>query len=226
MTEWSIDSRVRSGDACRASAILARAQRRDVRPNIWASRRSDGGLPACTLSRYAATAASSAGLASIACSSRGPLVRPPGSRPSSTAGRRPMRCWRPALSMMGRWPRTGSACKPATRSRNADWPRCSDAHPAAGREPESPMHGAHRRSQTHPAARLRLNRTPWRHPGERGPGPHARPCFRQPKPAASAIGHAPAADRPWRHAYAHRLTNRRSSRPRARLGDKGPVRGG
>ena len=46
------------GDACRAWAILARAQRRDVRPKTWASRRSDSGLPACTLSRYAATAAS------------------------------------------------------------------------------------------------------------------------------------------------------------------------
>ena len=43
---------------CRASAILARAQRREVRPNIWASLRSDSGLPAFTLSRYAATAAS------------------------------------------------------------------------------------------------------------------------------------------------------------------------
>jgi hypothetical protein len=40
-----------SGDAWRASAILARAQRREVCPNIWASRRSDSGLPACTLSR-------------------------------------------------------------------------------------------------------------------------------------------------------------------------------
>ena len=61
-----------SGDACRASAILARAQRRDVRPNIWASRRSDSGLPACTLSRYAATAASLPALASSASSSRCP----------------------------------------------------------------------------------------------------------------------------------------------------------
>jgi transposase len=42
---------------CRASAILARAQRRGVRPNIWASLRSESGLPAFTLSRYAATAA-------------------------------------------------------------------------------------------------------------------------------------------------------------------------
>ena len=43
---------------CRASAILARAQRREVRPNIWASFRSESGLPAFTLSRYAAIAAS------------------------------------------------------------------------------------------------------------------------------------------------------------------------
>jgi hypothetical protein len=42
-----------------ASVILARAQRRDVRPNIWASLRSESGLPAWALSRYAATAASS-----------------------------------------------------------------------------------------------------------------------------------------------------------------------
>ena len=42
----------------RASAILARAQRREVRPNIWASLRSESGLPAWALSRYAATAAS------------------------------------------------------------------------------------------------------------------------------------------------------------------------
>ena len=67
-----------SGDACRASAILARAQRRDVRPNIWASRRSDSGLPACTLSRYAATAASLTALASSASSLRCPLAGMPG----------------------------------------------------------------------------------------------------------------------------------------------------
>ena len=48
--------KARSGDACRASAILARAQRREVRPNIWVSRRFESGLPACRLSRYAATA--------------------------------------------------------------------------------------------------------------------------------------------------------------------------
>ena len=51
-------SKAGSGDACRASAILARAQRREVRPNIWASRRSESGSPAGTLSWYAATACS------------------------------------------------------------------------------------------------------------------------------------------------------------------------
>ena len=45
-----------------------------------------------------------------------------------------------------------------TRCRNAGSPRCSDAHPAAGREPESPMHGKHRRSQTRRAPRSRLTR--------------------------------------------------------------------
>jgi hypothetical protein len=37
--------------ARRASVILARAQRRDVLPNVWASLRSDSGLPAWALSR-------------------------------------------------------------------------------------------------------------------------------------------------------------------------------
>ena len=78
----------------------------------------------------------------------GRRVRAPGSRPSPPAGSVTMRCLRPALSMTRRWPRTGSACRPAIRFRNAGSPRCSDAHPAAGREPESPMHDRHRRSQT------------------------------------------------------------------------------
>ena len=69
-----------------------------------------------------------------------------------------MRRLRPALSMTRRWPRTGSASRPATRFRNAGSPRCSDAHPAAGREPESPMHDRNRRSQTRRAPRSRLTR--------------------------------------------------------------------
>ena len=55
----------------------------------------------------------------------------------------------------------------ATRCRNASSPSCSDAHPAAGREPESPTHGKHRRSQTRRAPRSRLDRTPWWNLGER-----------------------------------------------------------
>ena len=62
----------------RASAILARAQRRDVRPNIWASLRSESGLPAWALSRYAATAASSTAPASGTAWSRCPLAEIPG----------------------------------------------------------------------------------------------------------------------------------------------------
>ena len=66
---------VSPGDStCCVSAILARAQRRDVRPNIWASFRSDSGLPACTLSRYAVTAASLTAPASGPSSCRCPLV--------------------------------------------------------------------------------------------------------------------------------------------------------
>jgi hypothetical protein len=49
--------------------------------------------------------------------------------------------------MTRRWPRTGSACRQAARCRNDGSPRCSDAPPAAGREPESPMHDRHRRAQ-------------------------------------------------------------------------------
>ena len=96
----------------------------------------------------------------------GPRVRPPGSRPSSPAGSVTLRRLRPALSMVRRWPRTGSACRPATRCQNAGSPRCSAAHPAAGREPESPMHGKHRRSQTRRPPRSQLNRKRWRHLGE------------------------------------------------------------
>jgi hypothetical protein len=88
----------------------------------------------------------------------GPRVRPPGSRPSPQAGSVRMRCLRPALAMPRRWPRTGSVCRPAARCRNAGSPRCSGAHPVAGREPESPMHDRHRRSQTPRAPRSRLTR--------------------------------------------------------------------
>ena len=65
--------------ARRASVILARAQRRDVRPNIWASLRSDSGLPAWPLSRYAATAASltaASGTAWLRCPLAGMTGRP------------------------------------------------------------------------------------------------------------------------------------------------------
>ena len=90
----------------------------------------------------------------------GPRVRPPGRCLSPPAGSVTMRRLRPALSMTRRWPRTGSACRPATRCRNAGSPRCSGAHPAAGRGPESPMHDRHRRSQLaeHPGRGLPVSR--------------------------------------------------------------------
>jgi hypothetical protein len=74
---------------------------------------------------------------------RGPRVRPPGSLPSPQVGSVMMRCLRPAPSMTRRWPPTCSACRPAIRFRNVGSPRCSDVHPAAGRERESPMHDKH-----------------------------------------------------------------------------------
>ena len=83
------------------------------------------------------------------------------------AGSVTMRRLRPGLSMTRRWPRTGSACRPATRCRNAGSPRCSDAHPAAGREPESPRHDRNRRSQTRRASRSRLTRSRDRPPSLR-----------------------------------------------------------
>ena len=73
-----------------------------------------------------------------------PQPRPPCRRPSRPAGGVTRRYLRPTPSMTLRWRRTGSAPKPAIRFRNASWPRCSDAHPAAGRAPESPKHGEHR----------------------------------------------------------------------------------
>ena len=88
----------------------------------------------------------------------GPRVRPPGRRLAPPAGGVTMRCLRPALAMTRRWPRTGLACRPAIRCRNAGSPRCSGAHPAAGRGPGSPMHGRHRRSQTRRASQPRLTR--------------------------------------------------------------------
>jgi hypothetical protein len=105
------------------------------------------------LSRSQALTANGPEGAGAACQTPrgGPRVRPPGSRPSPPTDGVTMERLTPALSMMWRWPRTGSACRPAIRCRNAGSPRCSDGPPAAGREPESPMHGKHRRSQPHRA---------------------------------------------------------------------------
>jgi hypothetical protein len=101
----------------RASAILARAQLRDVHPNIWASLRSDSGLPAWALSRYAATAASLTAPASGTAWSRCPLSEPgravnSGSRRSPTTSRRGPTRASSRTSSMSSWP-------PSSRS-----PRC------------------------------------------------------------------------------------------------------
>ena len=122
----------------------------------------------CGLSRPQPSTASAAGGAGPAPQARrgGQRVRSPSSRPSPLEGSVTMRCLRPAPSMTRRWPRTGSACRPAIRCRNAGSSGCSDAHPVAGREREWPMPGK-RRSRTCRAPRSRLNRRPRRHPGER-----------------------------------------------------------
>ena len=81
----------------RASAILARAHRRDVRPNIWASLRSDSGLPAWALSRYAATAVSSTAPPSGTAWSCCPLAGMAGG-PATGAARCRAWVWRAALA--------------------------------------------------------------------------------------------------------------------------------
>jgi len=49
----------------------------------------------------------------------GPQVRPPGCRLSPPTSSETMRYLKPSPSMTRRWPRTSSACRPATRFRNA-----------------------------------------------------------------------------------------------------------
>ena len=72
---------------------------------------------------------------------RQPAAQAPGRQPSPPAGNVTRRYLRPTPLMTPRWPHTGGAPKPAIRSPNASSPRCSDAHPAAGRAPESPKRG-------------------------------------------------------------------------------------
>jgi hypothetical protein len=120
----------------------------------------------------------------------GPRVRSPRIHPFPPAGSVTMRRLRPAPATTRRWPPTGSACRPATRCRNAGSPRCSGAHPAAGREPEWPMHDKHRRSQTHRAPRSRLNDMPWRHLGE-GTRRHNAPLAQVPYPPLAQVPSCP-----------------------------------
>jgi hypothetical protein len=140
------------------SGSSAPAVRRHPGPRQNTSAMVRPAVPRRVLSRSQPLTASAPHGASAARQARrgGPRVRPPGTHPSPPADSVTMRRLRPALAMTRRWPRTGSACRPATRSRNAGSLRCSGAHPAAGREPESPMHGKHRRSQTRRAPRSRL----------------------------------------------------------------------
>jgi hypothetical protein len=76
----------------------------------------------CVLSRpQPLTASIPEGISAARQNQRGgPRVGPPGSRPSPSASSVTMRRLRPAPSMTRRWPRTGSACRPAIRCRNAD----------------------------------------------------------------------------------------------------------
>jgi hypothetical protein len=71
-------------------------------------------------------------------------LKSPGRRPSPPAGRVTRRYLTAAPSMTPWWPRTSEAPRPVIRCPNASWPRCSGAHLAAGRAPESPKHGAYR----------------------------------------------------------------------------------
>ena len=99
--------------------------------------------------------------------------------------------------MTRRWRRTGSACRPATRSRNAGSPRCSDAPPAAGREPESPMHGKHRRFQTRRAPRSRLEALTSSRPADHAQLPGPRPGCDAPAVARQEGRREPGKRRTW-----------------------------
>jgi hypothetical protein len=81
---------------------------------------------------------------------------------SAADGDRPGGSQRHASDPTRRWPRTGSACRPAIRFRSADLLRCSNAHPAAGRERESLRHDKHHRSKNRRAPQPRLNCRRWR----------------------------------------------------------------
>ncbi len=114
-----------SGDACRASVILARAQRRDVRPNSWASLRSDSGLPASTLSRYAATAASLTAPASATASSRGPPAGMVGRPATRSVGWRAWPGTPRSLRLYCSLSTAAAGAEPATARQTAPSRRCS-----------------------------------------------------------------------------------------------------
>ena len=132
----------------RASAILARAQRRDVRPNIWASLRSESGLPAWALSRYAATAASL-----TAPASRYRLVTLPAGgdswRPGDLSRRLPFLVWCVALAPAGE--PGGSGCGRGRTRRSAAGRGVAEVpgrrpvfyRPGHADEPDQELIGAH-----------------------------------------------------------------------------------
>ena len=113
----------------RPSAILACAQRRDVRPNIWASLRSESELPASTLSRYAATAASSTAAASGTYRLVALLAGRDGRRPGDLRLRLPVLVWCIPLGTAGE---LGASRRPVFCC-----PGCAD-------EPDKELIGAHK----------------------------------------------------------------------------------
>jgi Protein of unknown function (DUF2637) len=98
-------------------------------------------------------------------------------RGSPPAGSVTTRCLSLPPSTTRRWPRTGGAPRPAIRCPNASWPRCSDAHLAAGRAPESPKRGEPRRQGSWWIRRSPLPSLT----------PSARPCCPSARPAERRI---------------------------------------
>ena len=120
------------------------------------------GLPCCAAfcSRPQPLTASAPAGASAARQTRrgGPRVRAPGTRAIPASGQREDEVPEASAvndAAVAAYRLSVQAGNPLSERGS---PRCSDAHPAAGREPESPMHGKHRRSQTRRVPRSRLTR--------------------------------------------------------------------
>jgi 3-oxoadipate enol-lactonase len=101
-----------------AAAVRGRAEHRPPAEHLWnraACRPAIRSLPMSAVDGDRLAGAS----ATRQTRRGGPQARPPGCRLSPPTSSVTMRYLKPAPSMTRRWPRTGSACRPAIRFRNA-----------------------------------------------------------------------------------------------------------